>query len=308
MAPCRMRPVVLSSLGVLLVAPWVRADSPDDSSKPPEKVWVLTSYLKGTAPQVREQLQRPVDEFLAKTADARAKVEARKAEIARARKRAAERARQSPDYKSLAADLAKATAALKEARAHGSTADRLAASSTFNKVRAAMTKLEDRAAAGDRDLPALRQRLGEEEAAAARCAESLRKTRAWRDELIDSIAQAYMMRGRLEPGLQGTLGRVKVLDATGDSVVVEFFTTEQVTESKVEEGIEKLTVRGRKEKVLVDASEIGRKAMPGDHVRLDRNFVITDLSQSDEGRLFTALRKPADCDRLLEAVMPLMGK
>jgi hypothetical protein len=132
------------------------------------KVWNLSKFLKGSAAEIRDTLQRPADELLHKMAEKRSKIAEHKAAIVRAREAAIARCRTYPRHKVLVERLAKAETDMAEAKASGTVQQRLESSSRFNKLRKAIQQREDDAVIFDRELPVLRKMLAEDEPSLAR--------------------------------------------------------------------------------------------------------------------------------------------
>ena len=274
--------------------------------------WTISGFLKGTPPEIRDTLQNQVEEFKQKTAEARRAIEKRKQAIAQATDHVLATVRGKPEYKRLLADAEKAERAMEQARARGASgAEKVAASSKFNKLKSALGAMEKTALANDQRLADHQRRLSAEETSLINREESLRKARAWRDDLIDGIVHGFRMRGPLSVGSEGTLPKAKVVEVIGrNGVVLEYFADEQILGSENREGIEHLKVTGRVFRVNVPAEAVaGQSLKAGDVVTLHQTFEVIGSTADSRATevIYMLRRKPAKQDRLLEFCVPLKG-
>ena len=275
-----------------------------------EKVWTLTNYLKGTPAQIRDKLQKPVDEFVEKTAEARKRVAQRKRDIERAHAEALAKARRRSVYARTAKRLQDAEVALAAARKAGTAQEKLDAGSTYNKLRKQVEEMETDAVLRDKELATHMTLQVEDAQSLQRCEESLKKIRAWRDRLIDAIAATAEMRGPLDVGTEGTLGEVTVVEAVGaDGLIVEYLAPVAQEQTGEADGIVQLNQSVIRERVLVPAGG-GSNVRPGDHITLHHNFQVvgTRPSATGDGRTIVVKRQQSDVDKLLEAILPLKDK
>ena len=301
-----------SALLLACVAATPPGENEPTATGPPEINWTISGFLKGTPPEIRDTLQNQVEEFKQKTAEARREIEGRKQAIARAREHVLATVRATAEYKRLLAEAETAERAMEQTRARGASgAEKVAASSKFNKLNSAREAMEKTALAGDERLAEHQRRLAAEETSLANREESLRKARGWRDDLIDGIVHGFRMRGPLRAGAEGTLPKAKVVEVLGrNGLVLEYFADEQILGSENREGIEHLKVIGRVFRLNVPAEAVaGQSLRAGDVVTLHQTF---EVASSTAGRranevIYIVRRKHAKQDRLLELCVPLTG-
>jgi hypothetical protein len=287
-------------------------ENQSSATEPREINWTISGFLKGTPPEIRDTLQNQVEEFKQKTAEARREVEERKQAIARARGHVLATLRATAEYKRLLAESKDAERAMEQTRARGASgAEKVAAGSKFNKLRSALEGMEKTALARDERLADHRRRLAAEETSLANREESLRKARAWRDDLIDGIVHGFRMRGPLRAGSEGTLPKAKVVEVLGrNGAVLEYFADEQILGSENREGIEHLKVVGRVFRINVPADAVaGESLKAGDVVTLHQTFEVVGNTAGSRASdvIYVVRRKPAKQDRLLELCVPLKG-
>jgi hypothetical protein len=289
----------------VLTASTLAAPRPKDAPDT-EKVWDLNTYLKGTAAEIRGTLQKSVDEFTQKTAEAERQVQVCKSDYEKRRAVVVQQARDSDSYRELAAVLAEAEKSLAEVRRSGTSLERVAVSGRANRARQGMKAIEMAAPPNDEQLRVTKRLWVEADESVARCRESLKKARAWRDKLITTIIRTYRLDGPLRFGREGTIVEAKVLAANRDSLLVECFVPESFVNEGEKEGIVHLSAVGKEVKIQVLAG--GPSYKVGDVVDLPHNFVVTDLRFDGElTPIYTAKPKRAELDDLLDRVSPLLG-
>ncbi len=155
----RLPSIAIAFLSLCAIALAVRAadreELPPRTADPASRKWDLTTYLKGTAADVKKTLDKDVVEV-----DARCK--AVEADLKRSEKRykeeessLLEEIHKRPEYAEAAARLAKAQAELDAAKS-GPLDQRMAASSRFNKVKGDVQRIE-RAATANPILVSIRK-------------------------------------------------------------------------------------------------------------------------------------------------------
>jgi hypothetical protein len=295
-----------------IAAPVARAGEGATGAAPAEKTFHLNQYMNGTPSAIRRTLQGPVDEFTAKTKDAKRRVADCEADLAAAREAALARARESDRYRDLATAARQAESDLAEARRAGTVRQRLDAGTKLNQLRSAMEKIERSAAAADRDVPIREARLAEERQSVSRCEQSLKKATDWRDKWVYAIECTFRMRAPLRVGREGALTTVKVLrpDQPGhEGVLVEYEAPQLQSNGGESEGIRTVNVVMRKKRLLLAPSTPGAKsAKAGDVLPIYRNYRIEGITTDEDGVIYIAARHPADPDDLLAAMIPLRGK
>jgi hypothetical protein len=273
------------------------------------KTFQLSQYVKGTPVEIRRMLQGPVDEFTAKVKEARDREAACEADVEAARQAAVARAHESPKYRQLAAELKEAQAALDSARRSGTVQQRLGAGSRLNRLRAELDKLDKGAAASDAQVPRLEARVREERQSVERCADSLKKATAWRDQWTYAIECTFRMNAPVKPGRVGVLPTVKVLKPhtpAHEGVLVQYAAPERQNLGEKIEGIQTVNVVMKPVRLLLGPDTPGAKdAKAGDELKLYRSYRIEGVTTDADGAVYLAARHEADPDLLMEEIMPL---
>lgn len=279
---------------------------------PGEKTFRLGKYVKGTAAEIRQMLQGPVDEFVEKTQTAKKRAAEREAALAAAKEAAVPRVRQTPAYQRLVTSAAEAERDLEQLRRSGTTRQRLDASTKLNRFRAAMDKMDRDAITGDAEVARQAARLAEERESVARCEQSLEKATVWRDQWVYAIECTFRLDAPVGVGDEGVLTTVKVLEPHGpkhEGVLVEYEAAEQTGLGKEIEGIQTVNVVMKKHRLLLGPDTPGAKgARSGEVLELFRNYRIESATTDADGSVYVAARRPADIDALMTEVMPLRPK
>jgi hypothetical protein len=295
------------AVGLLLLLLVMPAHGADE---PAVKVFRLGKYVKGTAAEIRQTLQGPVDEFTEKTKAAEQRVAECEAGAATARQAALPRLRaSSPKYRELAETARRAEEELERARRSGTVQQRLDAGSRLNHARAGMEQMEKSAVAGDRDVGLEQARLEEERQSVTRCRESLEKATVWRDQWVYAIECTFRMNAPLAVGSEGVLTTVRVLKPPRpdhEGLLVLYEAAEQVGRGGEVEGIQTVNVVMKKERLLLGPDAPGAEgAKRGDVLKLFRNYRVQSVATDREGPVYVTAREPADVDALMAEIMPL---
>ena len=301
-----------------------RADTPppapepssSDSPRPSDlgadpfhgKEWELTSYLKGTAPQIRDKLNGEVERLVVGIKEAQDNIKKYDQACTADEKNAIEKVRASALYKSTAAEKARAEQDLEAARKSGSSQEKLDASSRFNKARIALEKLEHDAVTNCEELSQDRHRMYESQHDIKRLNEAAEKALAWREELLDATRNGFMMKGPPLKGAKGTLPRItiaKILDSSRMIVDYDMLTFDYAHPGKEKEGIKVLNATKERIKILLSGVNTS-KLKQGDKISLDHVFVLEGSQHSDnQGTIYEAGPFPSDADILFDAIVPL---
>jgi hypothetical protein len=273
------------------------------TSEKGEAVWDLNSYLKGTTAQIQDRINGEVERLTVLCKTTSAQIDEAKGEIGKETEQALGAVRDTADYKALVAERDAAETARKDA--HGQNL--LDASSRANHARDAIARMEsdavDRAAHSDRDgLTRLQTELANHH-------KSLAQANAWRDNLIESLRNTFLLDWPVHPGEKGILGRVK-LDRIVDAhaIVVRYDAQEVVDAKDGGEGIQNVQTRRHKTLLLLsDAGVDTSKLANGDDLLLDHNFeIVESLNDGDSnGAIFIARPSPSPVDDLMKSVMTL---
>ena len=276
------------------------------------KIFRLGKYVKGTAAEIRQTLQGPVEEFTEKTKAAERRVAECEAAVAAARRAALPRLRESAEYRKLAAAAEKAELDLERARESGTVRQRLDAGTRLNRTRAAMEQMLKDAVAGDGTLAREEARLAEERESVQRCTHSLEKATTWRDQWVYAIECTFRMNAPLAVGSEGVLTTVRVLKPPGpdhEGLLVLYEAAEQVGRDGEVEGIQQVRVVMKRERLLLGPDTPGAKhAKRGDVLKLFRNFRVDGVTEDREGPVYVTARVAADVDALMAEIMPLRAE
>jgi|SRR5688572_15466542 len=284
------------------------AGGSNGAERPPRE-FKLGQYVKGTAAQIRQTLQGPVDEFTSKTNDAQQRVAECEAAVVAARAAALPRARASARYRELLAAAKKAEQDLERARRSGTTQERLDASSRLNRSRAGMDQIEKDAIAGDRGLAAAEARLAEERQSLERCRDALKKAITSRDKWVYAIECTFRMNAPLAVGSEGVLTTVRVLKPPApdhEGLLVLYEAAERVGLGADVEGIQTVNVVMKRERLLLAPDTPGAEgAKRGDVLKLYRCYRVASITADREGPVYVTARVPDDVDSLMAEIMPL---
>ncbi len=283
------------------------ADARPDLANPADQhVWDLNGYLKGTAPKIRDQVNGELERLTAKQKALRQRSSGCDTAILAEQAAVIDAVHKSEAYQKLSAEKNQAEATLKAARETGTTQEKLEASSNFNRIRAAMEKMETSAVASDARIPQLLKEKQEGQKELKQCDDAVSTAQKWREKLISAVRCGFMLQWPLDEGASGILGIVTPLEDPEPNSIVVDFDAFQVTRSHGEiEGIKE--VSGFNHKVRLHVTGIDTKGLSkGTPVALDRNFVVTRRRRSrDDETIYEVRPEKDDSDRLFELLMPL---
>lgn len=303
-------------------APSVPDPGPAVSAPPGDaggKEWELTSYLKGTAPQIRDKLNGEMERLIVKIRETRAIIKKYNDDSIADEKAAIEAVHKSDAYKQATDEKANAEQALDAARKGGSSQEKLDASSRFNKARMAVEKMEHDAVTNCQPLSQDRHHAYESQGDLKRYTEALDKATAWREELLDAIRTTFSLQGphlhgnernpleHLE-GAKGTLPKVtvaKIVDGSHAVVDYELISLDMDHPLKEKEEIKIFNGISTRVKILVSGIDTS-KMKQGDKTNLDHTFVVEGRRHSEiQGTIFLAGPSPSEVDALFDAIVPL---
>jgi len=286
-----------------LNAPGMAEDAPSPAAGGPE--YNLTSYLKGTAPQVRDRLNGEVERLIVRLKESQTALADCDKDIANDTKAAIEKARKSDLYRQTLAEKTRAEQELEIARKSGTPQERLQAGSRFNKARLTIEKMENDAVLHSEALAQDRNHSYDIQRQIKRFKESLDRAVAWRTELLNAIRTTYGMRGPLKDGSKGVLPLVtvaKVVDA--DHLLVRYDAPELISKGKEAEGIQSYSARFYHTTILVPLDTKNIKT--GDKINIDHVYVIDGSTHTeDRGTVFSAKRLENETDVLFDTIVPL---
>ena len=287
---------------------WLTAVASAETPRPAaEKRFQLGQYVKGTAAEIRQMLQGPVDEFTQKTKDAKRRAAEREVALEAAKAAALPRARETPTYRRLAESAAATERELEAVRRSGTARQRIDASTRLNRLRAAMDKMDKDAVAGDGEVARQTAALAAERESVTRCEQSLEKATTWRDHWVYAIECTFRLTAPVGVGGEGVLTTVKVLEPHGprhEGVLVEYEAAEQTGLGAEVEGIQTVNVVMKKVRLLLGPDTPGAAgAGRGDVLELFRNYRVESVTP--DGDVYVAARRPADVDALMAEIMPM---
>jgi hypothetical protein len=282
-------------LGVIvllcLVASRAKAEDPE------KKVYALTDYLKGTPSQIRTSLYKEIIRITRVSRETHRQLTDAQSELAKDTAAVIAQVHGQPEYKSLSAELQQAKHELEQARAGGSTEDRMAASSKLNRIKASIDALEKSALREDHTVAADQKRVTEFTAEAAGQKKSLDKAEEWKDRLCNAVEFPMKLHWPLRIGDRGFLGDVMVWDLTEDGFTIPYDAYEVTSEGHNAEGIVDLNGVHHEVGMLIEGVDTkGLKG--GSTINLDRMFVIAKKKAVANGYLFVVKPAPAPEDFL----------
>ena len=277
-----------------------------------EPTFRLGKYVKGTAPEIRQMLQGPVDEFTTKTKDAKKRLAECEAAIAAAREGAKPRLRETKRYRDLEASAEAAQRELDRVRQSGTARQKLDASTRLNRLRTTLAKMEADAVANDPHIARLKARLAEEKESVERCQLSLEKATTWRDQWVYAIECTFRIAAPVQVGSQGVLTTVRVLkpnSPTHEGVLVLYEAAEQTGLGGQVEGIQMVNVVMKKERLLLGPDTPGAAgAKKGDVLELFRTYRVESMTTDADGPVYVTARRPHENDALMAEMMALRAK
>jgi multidrug efflux pump subunit AcrA (membrane-fusion protein) len=235
------------------------ADAPQTRKADGGKVWEL-GFATGTADEIGRKLNSEVVRLRAATATLADQEKKLLGGLPASEARVLDAVRKTPAYVAAKAEMDAAEAALKAARASGTSREKLDASGKFNTVRLSLADMEKRALKADATVPEQRAALAKAQAQLASTRASLAKAEEWRREIVGRIDNHFLLNWPLRTGDEGTLRACEVLDATQpDGVIVLAPVYRQTGDvEKAEVGV---NIRVVTEKVLVQVRGVDARRL-----------------------------------------------
>lgn len=294
-----MRYLACIIAGPILLA-WVR-----DAAAAEGHVWELTPYLRGTADEIRDKLNREPARFIRRINETYDEIAQRKKAIEDERQKTIEAFRKSAPYIVLSADLKTAGAELEAARNGDDPQRRLDASSRYNNIRDELKRLEKEALLANRAIPEHEKRIAELDASIDDLWTGLKETLAWRAQLVDAILNSLAMRWPLVRGQRGVIKEITVLRVEPSGVVTATCRLPSVARHiETREHID--TVIVNMHEVLVSISGIDARGLSrGETVKLNASFEVEVADALS--RVALLRRSPGNEDALIQAVLAPPG-
>ncbi len=278
---------------------------PPKTDHPEDRQWRITSYVKGTPAQVKGTLDKEIVEFAKKIGLAQRELKILQKQIADKRADLTVVLHKRSDYVKLTEQVALSKAALDDARARGSSAaERIEASSNYNRLKTDLDKLEKGLDAdpGVADLlkrdAELRERISTHRATA-------RKSLEWRQTLVEALVTTVTITGPISVGESiGILGEVEVREVDGNDVIAGFDLFENQKVVKKGEGVYSVMRSGKRVPIKIRGLDDKLNTLkPGEKLKLHRVFCVTDSQPvKPAGRLLTVEPQPSDLDYLLQQI------
>lgn len=271
------------------------------ATKPGEKTWELTPYLKGTPEQIRDLLNSDVDRLGEKQKELSGKINELRTDIGNEERAAVARVRQSDAYKAVAKSIKEGDEKL--AAMPPDAPKRFDVANQVRRDRAKLKAMETNAPDGNEQLTTDKSQLSDAKAQRERISESLATATAWREKLIDAVRFTYEMKGPLRVGSDGTLGKVIVVKISGPTSMIVKWTVHRIVERGDEaESIEGVMVRSSEVNLIVSGVST-HDLKEGRPVLLDRHFVLSRISYTDDlDPIYAVKPSPNDRDDLLNAI------
>lgn len=277
----------------------------DRETLDPARKWEFTPYLTGSTASVRDKLNGEVERLMMKIHDTQEQVRITNSAMAADEKKAVDKLHKSLDYRTALAEKDKAAADMEAARKGGSSSDRMDASSRFNHARLAIEKMERDAMSSSTALAQDRLHSGELQKDLRRFNEALAKAKKWRDELLDSIRNAFCLRSPLRKGSKGILPRATVVKILGGhEAIFDYDAIELMSRGKDVEGIQSFTVRSHP--IRIDVKGIETAGMKeGQPYDVDHVVEVEGAKPGNEMIVYIAHPSPGEADDLFAQLVPI---
>lgn len=228
--------------GLALVLLFCLAAAPATQPADPEhKVWELTSYLRGTAAQIRHILNGEIIRITNGVNDTSRQLEDSKADLERDTRNCMDQAHARPDYKEFHDQMEQAAKDLEFARSQGTIDQRMSVSSRYNRCKQTCEQIEQAALAADRNVPADQKRIAELSTDLKGAKASLEKAASWRAELLEAAGNSLKLDGwPMEKGAEGILGELRVVEAKDGIAGCPYELLEETGTSNGPDGIVKI--------------------------------------------------------------------
>ncbi|HZL34948.1 MAG TPA: hypothetical protein VFC78_06545 [Tepidisphaeraceae bacterium] len=264
-----------------------------------EKIWDLTSYLKGTRFEIRDKLNLEVDRLEAKRPGLAIRAAEWRTDLKKEERQAVARVRATEEYK----DVVKAIVVDEQKLDIAPPRDRFEISTRLRENRRALKTLEEQAADSDQKVRELREQVSANDLNVQRIEDAYQKASKWRQELIDLTKNTLSLGWPLERGAQGLLLEITPVQIVhGDAVFIEYRADEEVSSVDKGEGI--AIVQSKVHKVQILISGIDVKGMrEGKPLRFERNVEIVGHDDNEDlGLVYFARVKHSDADDLIQTM------
>lgn len=265
---------------------------------PHNQTWDLTDYLKGTPAQIRAVLYKEIIRLTRNNRETRRELAEAQADLSRDTAAALDRAHARTDCAAMIKELPHAKQELDRARSGGTTEQRMAASSKYNRIREQIDAIERSELRSDRQIPADQKRIAELTSQIDEQKKSLDKAEEWKNRIVNAIEFSFRLRWPLTPGDQGLLGDVVVRDViSDDSFTCTYDAFEKLSEGHDTEGL--VGVQGVVHSVHLLVEGVDTKSlMAGGTINLDKNFELMGKKEIG-GEVFYRVRRVAAAEDVL---------
>ncbi len=299
-------------LAALLAAFPARAEDPKPRDQKIERkdghrVWELTSYLRGTATEIRQTLIGQVEALLASRAKAKVRATDLTQKLDQARQHAENVLLADPQYKPLLTTLKDTERVKDEVRRNGSTAqERLDAGAAYVKAKAAFDQRHKQVVDDDANVVQLGKELAEARQQLREVEIAVGKEEVWRRELVDAIHGTFLIPWPMRRGMIGILGTITPRKAIGkDAFEGVYHAGEQVNTEGQREGI--ITIQQMIHPVRVIVRGVEPPWEVGKPIALNRAFAVGEPPPDEptaprRQQALVLQRTHDDIDELLEAV------
>jgi hypothetical protein len=265
------------------------------------RVWKLTSYLQGTAAEIRQQLNGQVNHLVESRKKQVDRIADLTTKIDQAKQHGENILLADDQYVRLEKSLKEAEAAKDQARKTGTPQDRLDAGAAYVKVKSAIDQRRKVLVDDDPNVVALTKELAEAKTQLHELEVSIGKEESWRRELVDAVHGSLLMQWPMRRGNVGILGPLIPQRSDGkDSFEANFNAGEVVQNEGSREGITSVGVIVHPVRVLVKgfegAFEIGKP------VAVNRAYQVAGGSEEGGRGVIVVKRLPDEVDELLEAI------
>lgn len=301
-----LRGIITAAL--LILASTAQAGDEDawwaQSEEPARRHWELTSFLSGTSEKIKEILDKEPLSAHKKIGDAKEELRLIGIRYEQERKFLVKYLHEKPEYRKAAKACEQLAAKLEKARKSGTTAEKMEASSRYNRARAKLQELDARVPQNP-ILTNLRRKDRELRAKITVHREALAKSLAWRKELVDAIAVSFTLRGPVTAGEScGILGTIMV-DEIGEegSFIGTFALLSQVAEQEKGEGIVTARYVGQEVPVVVQGFPDTTQLLRGQPVTITHTYRVARVVRLSTGEALVLERHPTDAEHLLNVVL-----
>jgi hypothetical protein len=282
-----MRLTPLLSLATLLCLLPIQANA--QAEKPTDEQldhihWELSSFLKGTTLEIRELVNGPLEQQLARKAEKQKRIADDQAAItAKADAIADSLKASSPAFAALQTQLATAQAQAAAAKQSSDAVAMIKAQDTVAKCQQQIQQLEEPALAKDEEVIAKRKEITTTQGELRNLEPAIANATKARNQIVDGLRNTSKLPGPPGVGKKGVLGSVKptkIVD--GQSFLTDFVAIEvtgEDTKSKVKaDGMKNMTGRGHRCQLLVTGVDTSTMHV-GTEVLMDRTFSITETQK-----------------------------